>query len=377
MRIVGSFDSIVIGLGAMGSAAAYHLASRGQRVLGLEQFRLGHDRGSSHGETRLIRKAYFEDPAYVPLLQRAYELWDELAAASGEELLVRSGLVLFGRPGSSQVYEGTLRSGRSHGIPVEALPEEEARRRWPHFRPSEGAAAAFEPGAGYLHAERAVLAHARLARAAGAELHEEEPVLSWESEGDGLLVRTPAGEYRARRLVIAGGGWSSALLRELQLPLTLRKMLLAWFPASSAHEGAPGFVFDSGNDFFYGFPRIDGRSIKIASHYRYEPLGRPEEKDSGPPAPERVEALRAFVRTCLPEASPELLRHAHCIYTMTPDENFVIDRHPHDPRIAFAAGFSGHGFKFASAVGEILADLALDGATRHPIAFLASDRFGR
>lgn len=372
-----AFDVVVIGLGAMGAAACHHLAARGHRVLGLEQHRLAHDRGSSHGETRLIRKAYFENPSYVPLLSRAFDLWDELEAECGETLFERNGLVTFGRPGESKVFEGTLASGRLYEIPVERLNRDEALRRWPIYRPPEGFAAAYEPGAGFLYAEKCVLAHAKQARERGAVLKENEPVLDFCVESGRARVRTTQALYSAARLIVAGGGWSARLLSGLGLPLELRKMTLGWFPAGQEHaaaKGTPGFVFDLDADFYYGFPQIDGESVKTAGHRRFEPLAQPEDKDA-PPAPERTEALRRFVRDCLPCASDRLLRWSNCIYTMTPDEDFVIDRHPETPQLIFAAGFSGHGFKFASVVGEILADLAIDGATAHPIGFLSASRF--
>lgn len=372
-----AFDVIVIGLGAMGAAACHHLAARGHRVLGIEQHHLAHDRGSSHGETRLIRKAYFENPDYVPLLCRAFDLWEELQAACGETLFERNGLVTFGRPGVSQVYEGTLASGRLYSIPIERLGRDEALRRWPIYRPPEGFAAAYEPGAGFLYAEKCVLAHAKQARARGAALKVNEPVLEFRIETGRTYVRTTQGSYSAARLIVAGGGWSARLLAGLGLPLELRKMTLGWFPAGQEHaaaKGTPGFVFDLDDDFYYGFPQIDGESVKTAGHRRFEALEKPEDKDA-PPSPERMAALGGFVRDCLPFASDRLLRWSNCIYTMTPDEDFVIDRHPETPELVFAAGFSGHGFKFASVVGEILADLAIDGATKHPIGFLSASRF--
>jgi sarcosine oxidase len=372
------FDVIVIGLGAMGASACYHLAARGHRVLGLEQHHLAHDRGSSHGETRLIRKSYFENPDYVPLLCRAFDLWDALQAECGETLFERNGLVTFGRPGQSRVYEGTLASGRLHEIPLERLKRDEALRRWPIYRPPEGFAALYEPGAGFLYAEKSVLAHAGQARRYGAILRENEPVLDFHVENGRAHVRTTQARYSAARLIVAGGGWSARLLSALGLPLKLRKMTLGWFSAAKQHAaeiGTPGFVFDLDEDFYYGFPQIDGESVKTAGHRRFETLEEPEDKDAQPPAPERMEALRGFVRDCLPYATDKPLRFSNCIYTMTPDEDFVIDRHPGAPELVFAAGFSGHGFKFASVVGEILADLAIDGATRHPIGFLSASRF--
>lgn len=375
-----AFDVIVIGLGAMGAAACRHVAARGHSVLGLEQRHLAHDRGSSHGETRLIRKAYFENPSYVPLLERAFELWERLEADCGETLLARNGLVTFGRPGKSRVYDGALESGRLYAIPMEELGRDEALRRWPMYRAPEGFAAAFEPGAGFLYAEKCLLAHAREARKRGAVLRENEAVVDYRFENGRAQVRTARGRYSAARVIVAGGAWSSLLLGELGLPLTLRKMFLSWFPAPRDHaadKGVPGFVFDRDDDFYYGFPQIDGHSVKVAGHRRFETLDRPEDKDARPVSPERVAALRGFVRDCLPLASDEALRVSTCIYTMTPDEDFVIDRHPETPKLAFAAGFSGHGFKFASVVGEILADLAIDGKTAHPIDFLSALRFQR
>ncbi|MGZ3685026.1 MAG: N-methyl-L-tryptophan oxidase [Bdellovibrionota bacterium] len=369
------YDSIVIGLGAMGSAAAAHLAGRGQKVLGLEQFTLGHDRGSSHGETRLIRQAYFENADYVPLLLRAYDLWDELAAESREELFVRNGLLIYGRPESSKVFQGALRSGRLYSIPMEELAREPSLKRWPMYRPPEGFSAAFEPGAGYLRAEACTLAHAGLARNRGAELLTGETVLGYSVSRGVVRVRTANGEYESARLVLAGGAWSSRLLAELGLPLTLRRMLLAWFKAGPEHRGAPGFIFDLDDDFYYGFPQIDGATFKIAGHHGYQLMDKPEEKDIVAPGEDRLESLRRCIGQCFPFATKELVKTAHCIYTMTPDEDFVMDRHPLHPEVVFAAGFSGHGFKFASVVGEILADLAENGRTAHPIEFLRASRF--
>jgi sarcosine oxidase len=362
----------------MGSAACYQLAKRGQKVLGIEQYQVAHDRGSSHGETRLIRQAYFENPSYVPLLFRAYELWLELGELSQQELLVRNGLVIYGRPGVSQVYEGTLRSAGLYNIPFEKWDHAEGRRRQPIYQLPEGYSAVFEPGAGFLHAERSVKAHVQRAIELGAEIHEGEKVLSYRALDGGVVVKTDRGEYSAARLVIAGGSWSSDLMRELGLPLTLRRMLLGWFRASEAHAldaGAPCFIFDLDDDFYYGFPRLDGRTMKMASHRGYEVLDSPEQKDDVPPSEARIDALRGCIRRCMPGVTEQLDRAAHCIYTMTPDEDFVIDLHPEHPQISYAAGFSGHGFKFSSVIGEILADLATEGKTGHPIGFLRASRF--
>lgn len=275
-------DTIVLGVGAMGSAACFHLAKRGQKVLGLEQFQLAHDHGSSHGETRLIRQAYFENASYVPLLFRAYELWDELSELSQEELLVKNGLVIYGHPGISQVFEGTLRSAGLFEIPHGKVDQSRSlRKRFPIYQPPEGFEAAFEPGAGFLHAERCVLAHAAEARKLGAVLRENETVLSYHADGEGVIVRTDKAEYSAGKLVIAGGSWSTRLMKDLGLPLKLRRMLLASFKGDATHAlqaGTPGFIFDLDDDFFYGFPQLDGQTVKMASHRGYELLEKPEDK---------------------------------------------------------------------------------------------------
>ncbi len=291
---------------------------------------------------------------------------------------MKNGLVIYGRPGISQVFEGTLRSAGLFEIPMERWTRAEALKRFPIYQPPEGFEAAFEPGAGFLHAERCVLAHAAEARKLGAVLRENETVLSYHADGEGVIVRTDKAEFSAGKLVIAGGSWSTRLMKDLGLPLKLRRMLLAWFKGNATHAlqaGTPGFIFDLDDDFFYGFPQLDGQTVKMASHRGYELLEKPEDKENLPICEARVAALQGFIRRCLPEVTGELRKAVHCIYTMTPDEDFVIDLHPEHAQISYAAGFSGHGFKFSSVIGEILADLATTGATKHPIGFLRAKRF--
>ncbi len=379
-----AYDVIVLGLGGMGAAAAAHLALRGQRVLGLEQHALGHDLGASHGETRLIRRAYFESPRYVPLLERAYQLWDELSAATGEELLHRVGLAMCAPGGGGDAGAGAfaraLATAREVGVPVEELTAEQAMARWPALRLPEGFACLHEPGAGFLAVERCVLAHLEVARRHGAELRGEEPVRSWRAgqDGDGVEVTTAMGSYRARALVIAAGPWSAPLLAALALPLRVHRVVQLWFPAGEAmamERGMPCYAFDVGGHFFYGFPRWGEWGAKFCEHAPGAAVA-----DGALAAVDRalherdVTAVAEAVARYLPEVSPRPAHHKVCLYTMTPDENFIIDLHPRHKNVAIAAGFSGHGFKFASVVGEILADLAIDGGTRHPIDFLGLSR---
>jgi monomeric sarcosine oxidase len=364
MGLQGSSDVIVLGLGGMGSAAAMHLAQRGARVLGFDRFGPAHDRGSSHGESRLIRQAYFESPAYVPLLKRSYELWDELALASGRSLLHRTGLILLGR----RVTTATA-IAREFGIAIEELSSAETRARFPSLRVDDDLVGLFEPGAGWLAVESCVQGHLDAATRAGALFHFDEPAMAWRvDETTGTVeVETARGRYGAATLVIAGGAWAPSLLAELRLPLRAHRVVQMWFEAGARHT-APCFAFDLAEGFFYGFPRTGGR-VKVAEHAARHPVDAPEavrREITG----EDLERVEAFVRERLPGLRTPCIDAKTCMYTMTPDEHFVIDVHPRHSQVCFAAGFSGHGFKFSAVVGEILADLALEGRARWDIGFL-------
>ncbi len=370
-----SCDVIVIGTGGMGSAAAYHLARRGARVLGLDRFPGGHANGSSHGETRIIRKAYFEHADYVPLLERAYVLWADLEAETGETLFRRVGLFEAG-PSKGRLIRGLREATDRHGLALEEVPTVDLGTRFP-FRISDDAVGVFEQDAGFLFVERSVLAHLRMAEAAGADIVSGETVLGWQATGDGVVVETTTGTYRADRLVITAGAWAAGLLADLAIPLTVRRKHLHWFacgdPRYAADGSCPCFFFETADGYFYGFPEIGGTGVKVAEHSRgtnhVDPL-----TDDKAVEPDDIARVAGFIRDYLPGVTTTPLRHEVCYYTMTPDEDFIIGRHPRHPNVAFAAGFSGHGYKFAPVIGEILADLTLDGATRQPIGFLALDR---
>ncbi|MBI4601444.1 MAG: N-methyl-L-tryptophan oxidase [Planctomycetes bacterium] len=375
-------DCIVLGAGGgAGSAALFHLARRGARVLGLDRFEPGHDRGSSHGETRIIRRAYFEHPGYVPLLLRAYELWADLEARSGRRLLVETGLLQVGPPDGA-VVPGVLRSAREHGLEVEELAAAEIEGRFPGFRAPPGFRGVLERRAGYLLVEECVRAHAAEARRLGAELRAGragDAALEWRAEGGGVAVRTGSGEHRAASLVIAPGPWAPALLRGLGLALEVRRKPLLWYrtatPDYRADRGAPAFLFELPEGVFYGFPEIAGGELKVSEHTGGERVEDPLRVDRSLRDSDRAPVERFLARQ-LPGVTPECLRHAVCMYTMTPDEHFVLGRHPAHARVAFAAGLSGHGFKLTCVLGEALADLALDGATRLPVGFLGPERAG-
>ena len=376
------YDVIVAGLGGMGSPTAYELAARGKKVLGLERHAHGHDRGSSHGGSRLIRQAYFEDPAYVPLVLRAYELWERLEAASGRDLMTLCGGLMLGRPGS-KVLEGSLRSAREYDLPCETLGAEEVRRRFPALAPNRGTVALYEASAGFIDPGAAIDAQLEVAVDLGADLRFEEPVLSWEAadSGEGVRVETPEAVYEAERLVLAPGAWASSLLAEIGLPLEPERRVICWFePEGDTGPFLPGnfpvFIWEpeDGNTFTC-FPLVEGeRGVKTVF---FRAGGVPCDPDTldRRVREDEIEFARRYVDEYVPALSGRCLATDVCMYTNTPDEHFVIDLHPNYPQVSFASPCSGHGYKFATVVAEILADLATEGATRHPIGMFSSRRF--
>jgi sarcosine oxidase len=362
------FDVVVAGLGAMGSAAACHLAGGGARVLGLDRHSPPHALGSSHGETRIIREAYFEHPAYVPLVQRAYRLWEELEGVTGRTLVRRTGALMLGSPESSLIH-GALASAAMHGLPHERLDPRELRRRFPAFRLGEEMVAVLEAQAGILDPEGCVAAHLEVARAQGAELRPEEPVLAWRHDARGVEVTTARGRYRAGHLVLAVGPWLADLVPTLPFPVERQVML--WFrprgaPADFAPGRFPAFLWElPEGQLFYGMPDL-GNGVKAARHHGGE-TGTAHTVDASLRA-EDVEEVRRFLQRHIPGAAGELLRGVVCRYTNSPTGHFLIDRHPESERVLLVSPCSGHGFKFASVVGEVVADLVREGATRHDIS---------
>ena len=365
-----SYDVAIAGLGAMGSAAARALALRGLRVVGFDRFAPPHALGSSHGRSRIIREAYFEHPSYVPLVQRAYVLWEELERESGERLLLRTGGLMIGRP-EGLLVTGALASARAHGLVHERIDAEEIARRVPALRPATGMVGVWEPRAGVLFPEPAVAAFLASARRHHAEIHTGEPVVSWRPEGDGVEIRTPRGDYHAGRLVVATGAWFLGLVPELALPLSVERVALFWFepradPAAFDPERFPVFILEHADGrFIYGFPRLEG-AVKLARHHEGEPAD-PDRLRRDVDADE-VESMRAILRPYLPDADGPLRETAVCMYTNTPDGHFLIGSHPRQPRVLLVSACSGHGFKFAPAIGEIVSDLVIEGRTRGDLA---------
>jgi monomeric sarcosine oxidase len=369
------YDCVVIGTGGVGSAALYYLARRGTRVLGLDRFPPGHDRGSSHGDTRIIRLAYFEHPDYVPLLRRAYELWSQLETTCGQQLYREVGLVEVGPP-DGEVVPGVLRSTREHNLNVDSLLPSEFSRRFPGFRLPETMSAVFEQKAGYLAVEACVRTYTAEAQKLGAELHSEETILSWQADGNDVTIKTNKGQYSAARLIVTPGAWAPQLLAGLGIRFEIRRKSLFWYeapPMYSADRNCPAFLYETPAGAFYGFPQADEWGLKVAEHSGGQVIDDPltVNREIDPHDRKQVEN---FLAQYLPGVSRSLRKHVTCMYTMSPDSHFIVDRHPQHPQVAFVAGLSGHGFKFASVLGEILAELALDGRSALPIEFLSCRR---
>ncbi len=372
------YDAIVAGAGGMGSAAIYHLARRGIRACAVERFTIAHDRGSSHGDTRIIRKAYLEHPGYVPLLHRAYELWGQLQAESTEELFAPVGLLLAGDP-ETDAMRGQAASYREYDLPHETLNAAAVAARYPDFSLPENWDAFYDPLGGLLRVEDCVRRHAELARAHGAVIYEGEVMRSWQSEGTGVVVETERRHLYADRLILAAGAWAAPELRRLGVDARVVRKVQLWYGGRGVeryrHGEFPCFFVADGENYFYGFPAQEPWGLKLAEHnISHDVVGDPLELKRELVAGDQTPVLD-FLSRFFPALEPQLNKYAACMYTLTPDEHFVLDIHPECPAVVLAAGFSGHGFKFATVVGEILAELALDGDTRQPIEFLRLGRF--
>ncbi|WP_439573693.1 N-methyl-L-tryptophan oxidase [Phreatobacter sp.] len=371
-------DVIVAGLGAMGSAAAMQLARRGLNVLGLERFDIPHAMGSSHGVNRIIRLAYFEHPAYVPLLERAYALWRETEARAGEQLLHITGGIDAGAPGG-RVVSGSLAACRQHGLAHEVMDAAETARRFPAYRLPDDHIAVFQPDAGFVMSEHAIVAQADQAMAAGADLRAREPVLSWETTaGGGVRVTTPKGSYEAGRLILSTGAWIADHVPALAGLAVPERQVLGWFRPKVPERFAPGAfpvsIVETRLGSCYQFPVFGVPGFKIGLYNHLKEQG-PADSLSREPTPRDEAALRAVMREVFPDADGPVMALRTCLFTNTPDEHFVIDTLPDCPQVIVASPCSGHGFKFASVIGEILADMATGTAPRHDLGLFRLGRF--
>jgi sarcosine oxidase len=372
------FDVIVLGVGGMGSATVYQLARRGKRVLGLERFDIPNAMGSSHGLTRIIRLAYYEHPSYVPLLRRAYELWRELEQQTGERLLYITSSIDAG-PAGSDCFAGSLRSAMLHNVPHDVLTGPEVNRRFPGYRLPADHFAVLQPDGGFLLSEQAIVTHVVAAQALGAEVHGRERVLEWQATADGVRIRTNRASYQADRLVVTAGAWAAVMLPELQRLAVPERQVLAWLqptePALFAAHHFPVFNLQVDEGRFYGFPIHGVPGFKFGRYHHLSEQTTAESVDRE--CHLRDEAvLREFAAKYFPAGNGPTMSLRACLFTNTPDEHFIIDLHPRHSQLVIAAGFSGHGYKFCSVVGEILADLAVQGSTRHDIGLFQLNRFG-
>jgi sarcosine oxidase len=373
------YDVIVVGVGGMGSAAAYHLARRGARVLGLERHDIPHELGSSHGVNRIIRLAYAEHPAYVPLLRRAYELWREIELHAGERLLFITGSVDAGLPDGDTVA-GSLLSCQTHNLPHEVLDAGALHRRFPGYRLPSGMMAVYQSDGGFVLCERAIVAHVAAAQALGADIRARERVDTWEAIGTGVRVRTSGETYEASRLVVTAGPWVATLVPELCAVAIPERQVLLWAqpmrPERFRLGAFPVFNMEAAEGRFYGFPIYGVPGFKIGKYHHRHQSGGADATDRGC-YPDDELVLREGIRRYFPDADGPTMAMKTCLFTNSPDEHFILDVLPEQTHVSVAAGFSGHGFKFCSVVGEIMADLALDGGTRHDLALFRLSRFHR
>lgn len=379
------FDAIVIGVGSMGSSACYHLAHRGYKVLGIEQFGISHEYGSHAGQSRIIRKAYFENSDYVPLLNRAYENWNSLEEETGTQIYFKTGLAYFG-PADHPLIKGVRKSASLYNIELNNVDATEVPKRFPNFILPGNFEALFEPDAGFLTPEKAIRLYTKQALKKGAEILTTEKVVRWENGKSGVTVTTDKNIYRSAKLIITAGAWSGKMIPPVADKIKITRQFVAWIKPKNwndftlnnfscwllADEAKPGC--------YYGFPILSEpifggpAGLKLAHHYpavetQPDIVNRQMMKED-------EESLQYILNKYFNNIFDSLLSYKICLYANSPDEDFIIDTLPgYEDRVLVACGFSGHGFKFASVIGEIVADLTIEGRTKLPIDFLRLKRF--
>lgn len=369
------YDAIVIGCGGMGSAVLYTLASRGLRVLGVDQYQVPHSCGSSHGQSRIIRQAYFEHPDYVPLLLQAYRDWAELESQTGETLLHQVGLLQVG-PTDGFLVPGVLASAEAHQLPIERFSGREIAQHFPGFEAVDDCVGLFEQRAGYLFVEKSIRTYLDQARRVGASIRIDPQPSRWQIDGEGVRVESGGETFFADRLVLAVGSWTDQLIGQIGVKLQVVRKHMYWFANESPRyrEGSPVFFFETPQGYFYGFPQLDPRGIKVADHRGGEQVGDPNDLDNTIDKKDQRRTQR-FLRNHLPDISERVTDHQVCMYTRSPDEHFIMDRHPDASQVFFVAGLSGHGYKFAPVIGRAIADMVVDGESALPVDFFALKRF--
>jgi sarcosine oxidase len=369
------YDVLVVGCGAMGSSVSKNVSSRGLRVLTFDRFGLNHELGSSHGRTRIIRLAYYEDERYVPLLRRAFVLWTELERQSGRKLLLKTGGLMIGKQ-EGELVQGVLRSAKAHAIPHKLLSASEAESRFEAFHLDESLSAVHEESAGVLFPEECIQAFVGIAKESGCEFKFNEAVTAWKSGPNGVEVQTEKGTYSADKIVFCTGAWTETLLKGM-LPLKVERQVVFWFSSSGqssfSPERMPVFIFEEvGGKFYYGLPDV-GHGVKVARTHGGDTVD--PDRVNRTVTELDVSPVRDFVSRRLPKLAKEPIASKTCLYTNTPDLNFAVGLDAADPRLAVVSACSGHGFKFAGVMGEVVADLVTDGKSRLDMSFLSPSRF--
>lgn len=386
MKKTASFDVVVIGVGSMGSATCYYLSKRGYKVLGLEQFDITHEFGSHAGQSRIIRKAYFEHPDYVPLLERAYENWKTFEKETGEQLYFKTGL-LYAGTSTNEIIKGVKQSASLYNINVEKLDPPNASNRFPQFSLPGNFEVLFEPEAGFIIPERAIRLYASQAKKNGATITTNEKVTEWKKEDNTVIVKTDKQAYQCNKLVITAGAWAGKIIPGLDDKINVTRQFVAWIKTKNDEQFQlnkfPCWMIgdDSKHGCYYGFPTLDTEKfgepagLKLAHHF---PSQETDPDNVNRQTTELdIENLTYCLNKYLPGFFDSILHTKICLYANSPDENFIIDTLPgYEENVLIACGFSGHGFKFASVVGEILADLVIEGKSSLPFEFLHANRFG-
>ncbi|HMK18429.1 MAG TPA: N-methyl-L-tryptophan oxidase [Chitinophagaceae bacterium] len=380
-----SFDVIVIGVGSMGSATCYYLSKRGYKVLGLEQFDITHELGSHAGQSRIIRKAYFEHPDYVPLLESAYKNWSSLEQETGEELYFKTGL-LYAGTSSNEMIKGVKQSASLYNIELEKLDLANAANRFPQFTLPGNFEVLFEPEAGFITPEKAISLYALQAKQNGATININEKVITWKKDGANIIVTTDKSSYQCNKLIITAGAWAGKMIPGLAEIIKVTRQFVAWIKTKNDDQFElkkfPCWMIgdDLKQGCYYGFPLLDTEKfgepagLKLAHHFPFQKtdpdnVNRQTTQDD-------IENLKYCLNKYLSGVFDSILHTKICLYANSPDENFIIDKLPgYEENVSIACGFSGHGFKFASVIGEILADLAIEGRSDLPIEFLNAKRF--
>jgi len=372
-----AYDVIVVGVGGVGAATCLQLARRGQRVLGLERFDVPHAEGSSHGGNRMIRLAYFEGAAYVPLVLRAHALWHDLGREAGEQLIWETGTLDLAPAGAGVVEEAEA-ACRAHGLAHETFDAAGVMQRWPVFRLPAGHVGLLQPQGGFVASERGIVAQVGLALDAGAEIRAREMVLDWQPLGDGVRVRTERGTYEAGALVLSAGAWISRFVPPLAAVTQPYRQVFGWFrprtPEAFAQGRFPSFTMLAEGGHFYGFPLWQHPGFKVGGPHHGREACDPDTVDRAIRDSD-IAGLADWLERFIPDAAGSLLALRTCLYTMTPDEHFIVDRLPGLPQVIVASPCSGHGYKFTPVMGEVLADLACGRTPAFDISGFALSRF--